>query len=71
MNETLEDIVSDLERRFNISILIDDDSLLQTRYYASFVNGEDVYRILKSLNLNSRVRVLDKNRMTVIPASQN
>ena len=66
MNEPLEDIVSDLERRFDVKILIEDDSLRHTRYYASFVNGEDVYRILKALNANGTMKIFNRNEVIVI-----
>jgi len=49
-DETLENIVSELQRQFEIKITVMNKALLKTRYYASFVNGESPMQIFNSLN---------------------
>ena len=56
----LSDIISDLTRRFNVNIVIVDTSLATERYYASFINGEDVETILQALNTGSHFRVSNR-----------
>lgn len=49
-DETLENIVTELQRQFDIRIIVRNKALLKTRYYASFVNGENPMQIFNSLN---------------------
>lgn len=57
VNDRLCDIASDLSRRFNIPIIIEDKSVAQERYYATFINNESVDRILESLNTQDHLRI--------------
>lgn len=66
INQTLEDIASDLERRFDVKILIEDRTLAKTRYYASFINNEGIDKILKALNGNGSMRISKKHDTIVI-----
>lgn len=56
-DDRLSDIASDLMRRFNVSIVIDDEKLASERYYASFINGEGVDEILSTLNTQNHFKV--------------
>lgn len=49
-NERLEDIVSSLNRHFNVNIVIEDRSLADERFFASFINSETADEILEALN---------------------
>lgn len=66
INQTLEDISSDLERRFDVKIVIEDDTLARTQYYASFVNNEGLNRILEALNSNNMMKISKKYDTIVI-----
>lgn len=59
---TLEQICKDLEKRFNVKIMISNDKIASKVYYASFVNNEDADGILNALNIHRdfRIRKQDK-----------
>ncbi len=59
-HKTFRQIADDLERRFNVRIDIDDKALADRMFYASFVNGEEVSRILEAMNMNHEFRVRQK-----------
>lgn len=56
-NKTLDQICHDLERRFNVRIMIADETIASRTYYASFVNNEDADGILKALNIQKDFRI--------------
>lgn len=61
-NQTLEEITADLERKFNVKIILRDEQLKHERYFASFVNNESLDDILKFLKLGSSFQyVSNKN----------
>lgn len=59
-DETLENIVAELQRHFGIIVDVSDRNLLERRFYASFVNGETPMEILESLNEDSRMKISRK-----------
>lgn len=59
-NRKMEDIAHCLERKFGAKIIIEDSALAQERFYASFINGEDLPSILQSLNTQNRMRIVRK-----------
>ncbi len=56
INSRLSDIAAQLERTFNVKIVIDSDTLADERYYSAFVNGESIDDILAAWQLNDNVR---------------
>lgn len=56
INSRLSDIAAQLERIFNVKIIIDSDALADERYYSAFVNGETMEDILSAWQLNGNVR---------------
>lgn len=52
INSRLGDIAVQLERMFNVRIVIDNSSLADERYYSAFVNNESLDRILSTLEHN-------------------
>ena len=66
INQSLKDIADDLERHFDVNILITDESLAQTQYYASFINNESLDKILNALNSNKTMNICRKNSTIVI-----
>lgn len=60
-NERLADIVSSLNRRFNVNIVIEDSSLDDERFYASFINGETADEILSALNAAEIFRIVKRD----------
>lgn len=61
-NQTLEEITADLERKFDVKIILRDEQLRHERYFASFVNNESLDDILKFLKLgNSFQYISNKN----------
>lgn len=59
-NEKLGDIVATLNRRFNANIIIENEKVSSSRYFASFINGEGAEQILSALNLNGDFRISKK-----------
>lgn len=60
-DETLENIIMELQRHFGIKVVVKDRRLLERRFYASFVNGESPMEILNSLNDDNRMRIARKD----------
>lgn len=58
VNQRLGDIASCLERHFSVTILIDDADIANERYFASFINNEDVDEILKVLNAQNFMKIV-------------
>ena len=50
LDRRLCDIVSELSRRFDVSIVLHDKSLGEKRFYSSFVNGESLDQMLATFN---------------------
>lgn len=55
INSRLFDIASQLERTFDVHIVIDDSELGNERYYSAFVNNESLEQILSALQLNGNL----------------
>ena len=55
INSRLGDIASQLERMFDVRIIIDHASLAEERYYSAFVNNESLDRILSTLEQNGKM----------------
>lgn len=70
VNETLDNIAADLERRFGVEIVVEGKTLANTRYYASFINGEDIESILNTLNSNKSMRIRKLNDAYIITNAQ-
>lgn len=66
VNQTLGDIATDLERRFNVKIIIEGSELADAQYYASFINNESLDRILRALNSNDNMRISRINGTIII-----
>lgn len=54
---SLSQICKDLERKFNIKIMISNKNIAQKIFYASFANNEDADMILNALNVQHDFRV--------------
>lgn len=59
-NRKMEDIARCLERQFGARIIIEDDAIAEERYFASFINGEDLPSILRSLNTQNHMNINKK-----------
>lgn len=57
VNQRLCDIVACLERHFGVSVIIDDDSIKDERYFASFINDESIDDILAALNAQNYLKI--------------
>lgn len=68
VNQSLADIVDDLERRFDVKIIVEDPELASRQYYASFVNNESLDRILRALNGNGDMHISRINDTILISA---
>ena len=66
INQSLKEIAEDLERRFDVNIIIEDDTLAETQYYASFINNEGLDKILHALNSNGTMEISKKHDTIVI-----
>lgn len=65
-NIRLSDIVSDLSRIFGRKIVLLDESLADTRYFAWFTNNENLEQILRSINADGRMKFVIKNEVIYI-----
>lgn len=63
---TLEHIVGELQREFDVKIIIRDKALARTRHYASFINDETPIEILKALCSESGINVSQKDSIIYI-----
>jgi ferric-dicitrate binding protein FerR (iron transport regulator) len=59
-NRKMEDIGRCLERKFGARIIIEDDALAQERFFASFINNEDLPSILEALNTQDHMTINKK-----------
>lgn len=66
INQSLKEIAEDLERRFDVNILIEDETLSETQYYASFIHNEGLDKILHALNSNGSMTITKKHDTIVI-----
>ena len=55
INSRLGDISMQLERLFDVRIIIDQAELAEERYYSAFVNNESLDRILSTLKQNGKM----------------
>lgn len=55
INSRLGDISKQLERLFDVQIIIDQADLAEERYYSAFVNNESLDRILSTLKQNGKM----------------
>lgn len=56
VDATLSEIVGALSRRFKVDISVE-DSIAGEKYYASFINGENLDEILNALNVERHFRI--------------
>ena len=59
-NRKMEDIARCLERKFDARIIIEDESIAQERFFASFINDEDLPSILEALNTQNHMIINKK-----------
>lgn len=57
-NETLQAIAAELERKFDVRIVIRNPELSGIRFFAGFVNNESVDEILAALNIQKQFRIV-------------
>ena len=65
-NKTLEEIVCQLERTYNIKIVIVNEDLRSIRYHMAFVNNESIDEILQFIDNDSRIVVSRKGDVVEI-----
>ena len=68
-DETLQNIISELQRQFEITVVVNNQNLLGRRFYASFVNDESPLVILKALCADGGMKVLQKEDTYYISAN--
>ena len=66
VDQRLDDIVADLERIFDRKIVVADERLATKRFDAWFSNGEDLERILASINADNKMRIVTTNGVIYI-----
>ena len=65
-NLRLSDITSDLERLFGVRVVLLDQSLAETRYFAWFSNNETLDQILDGINVDGRMKIRKKDDVIYI-----
>ena len=53
----MHDIALDLERLFGTRIVILDEALAQTRYFAYFTNNETLDQIISAINSDRKMKI--------------
>lgn len=66
VNQTMSDIAHCLERHFGVTIHIDDPAIADERYFASFVNNENVDEILNILNAQNFMNITRNGKIITI-----
>ncbi|MGN1233939.1 MAG: FecR family protein [Candidatus Cryptobacteroides sp.] len=56
-NLTMSDIALDLSRYFGVRIVVQDEKLAKTHFYAYFTNNETLEQILSSMNTDGKMRI--------------
>jgi len=69
-DETLKEIASQLERLYNVKIIIKDKNLSREKYYVALVNGESLDQIIKALNIDGRFLVTKRGDSMEISIKQ-
>jgi hypothetical protein len=65
-NLRLSDIMEDLERLFGTKLVLLDESLADTRYFALFTNNESLDQILKGIDIDGKMRFVRKGEVIYI-----
>jgi ferric-dicitrate binding protein FerR (iron transport regulator) len=65
-NLRLSDITSDLERMFGVKLVLLDEKLAETRYFAWFSNNETLDQILDGINVDAQMKFLRKDGVVYI-----
>ncbi|MBQ3249619.1 MAG: FecR domain-containing protein [Bacteroidales bacterium] len=65
-NLRLSDIASDLERLFGVKVVLLDEALAETRYFAWFSNNETLDQILDGINVDGRMKLRKKDNVIYI-----
>lgn len=66
VNQRFGDIAACLERHFGVTIYIDDATISEERYFASFINDESVDDILNVLNAQDFMKIIRKGKVIYI-----
>ena len=56
-NLTMADIARDLSRYFGTRIVVQDDKLAKTHFYAYFTNNETLEQILYAMNTDKKMKI--------------
>lgn len=67
VDATLSEIAGTLSRRFRVDISVE-DSIAGEKYYASFINGENLDEILNALNVERHFRITHNNNKIKLTA---
>lgn len=70
VNMKFVDIISELERFYGREIIVADDVSGDTRFYASFINGEDIFRVLDALNTDRRMKISEIENCILITTNK-
>lgn len=65
-NLRLSDITSDLERLFGVKVVLLDEKLAETRYFAWFSNNETLDQILDGINVDGKMKFFKRDGVIYI-----
>ena len=68
-NETVQDIAMDLSRNFGTKVVVTDESLARSRYFAIFSNGESLDEILAAISAGRGMRVVQRDGVIYLQSS--
>lgn len=66
INMTFSDIVEQLRRAFGVDIIVSGDVSTDTRYWGSFINGEDAFQILSALDTDGILNLVKLDNCIII-----
>ena len=69
-NRTMEEITNDLERAFDVNIVITSDQLKTIRFTGDFTHGENLEQILQIITMDHRTRYVISNKNIYINDNQ-
>lgn len=69
-NTSMEDIAKDLERAFGTKIVVMDEQLADTRFFAIFTNNESLDQILRAMNRNHKMNIARRDGVVYLSTAK-
>ncbi len=70
-NLTMSDIAMDLSRHFGTKIIVTDEKLADTHFFAYFTNDETLEQILGAMNSDGKMNIMEKDGVIYLSSGTN